>query len=190
MSVFRVKGLFFQLKCAEITTIYKVRYGFYVLSTWYHTIWATNLHNTASWHAIQVVMYVSLFWWRHGAHGLNSNDHCKTVQHHINYQHWQILMVYIPAVTNTLLHDPRAQKSEHGLWVLHIFIYSTKMMSIFTKKNIKTCNSTTKVQNMYKKYSTTKTERHINQMQRRKNKYIEQKQRYNTRTIKITTFTI
>ena len=28
------------------------------------------------------------------------------------------------------------------------------MMSIFTKKNIKTCNSTTKVQNMYKKYST------------------------------------
>ena len=30
------------------------------------------------------------------------------------------------------------------------------MMSIFTKKNIKTCNSTTKVQNMYKKYSTKK----------------------------------
>ena len=30
------------------------------------------------------------------------------------------------------------------------------MMSIFTKKNIKTCNSTTKVHNMYKKYSTKK----------------------------------
>ena len=33
----------------------------------------------------------------------------------------------------------------------HIFIYSTKMMNILTKKTIKTCNSTTKVQTMYKK---------------------------------------
>ena len=125
MSVFRVKGLFFQLKCAEITTIYKVRYGFYVLSTWYHTIWATNLHNTASWHAIQVVMYVSLFWWRHGAHGLNSNDHCKTVQHHINYQHWQILMVYTPAVTNTLtewtIREPRKVNMGYGYYI-YLFI--------------------------------------------------------------------
>ena len=34
------------------------------------------------------------------------------------------------------------------------------MMSIFTKRNIKTCTSTTKVQNMCTKYSTKKTERH------------------------------
>ena len=50
----------------------------------------------------------------------------------------------------------------------HIFIYSTKMMNILTKKTIKTCNSTTKVQTMYKKVFNMKTEMHINQMHEQK----------------------
>ena len=54
-------------------------------------------------------------------------------------------------------------------------------MSIFTKKNIKTCNSTTKVQNMYKKYSTKKTERHITQMHVQKHKQ-KRKERHRTNT--------
>jgi len=51
------------------------------------------------------------------------------------------------------------------------------MMSIFRKKNIKTCNSTTKVHNMCKKYSTKETERHINQM------HVQKKEKYRTNTM-------
>ena len=56
------------------------------------------------------------------------------------------------------------------------------MISIFTMKNINTCNSTTKVQNMYTKYSTKKIEMHMNQMHVQKHRKKKRKEKHRTNT--------
>ena len=77
---------------------------------------------------------------------------------------------------------------------IFIYLFHKNDEHFYKEKNIKACYSTTQVQNMYKvfnrkvyKSNTSTKKKH---RKKKEKKDIEQIERYSTRTIKITNFTI